>query len=181
MGISAIFNVHRIIFVSYFNINNAKKAFSKLLAMHLNSQTFQISYVGDNIGEKTLLTSIHESSDSNKSDKDEEGSDSEKKEIETVNVSAKEKADPTKEEIKIQKQPSPTVEPNEGWRPLQDFPSPELNVTMVLPQNPRLIPQLPHPQYYSHSPATNLGRRDHLDRTYICSECSLDYDTTSEG
>ena len=109
--------------MSYFNINNAKKAFSKLLGLHLNSQTFQISYVGDNVGEKTLLTSIHESSDSNKSDKSEEGSDSEKKETETEkeNVSEKEKADPTKEEIKIQKQPSPSGEPNEGWRPLQDF------------------------------------------------------------
>ena len=139
----------------------------------------------DNTGEKTLLTSIHESSDSNKSDKSEEGSDSEKKDFdkESSKVTVPNKGEPndTKEEIKIEKPPSPSSNQKEGWSPLQDLPSPVLNVTMPLPQDPRIIPQLPHPQYFSYSPATNFGRIECFDPAYKYSDCSLDYDNTSEG
>lgn len=152
--------------MSYCNINNAKKAFSKLLGLHLNSQTFKISYISDNIGEKTLLSSIHESSDS-KSDKSEEGSDSEKK-------------DPPKKE-EGEKVDSNSELPEEGWRPLQDIHAPELNETMPLPQDRRIISQPTNPQYYSYSPATNLPKAERFERSYKHSDGSIDNDNISEG
>jgi len=69
--------------VTYFNINDAKKAFSKILEFHLNTKTLNIVYVYEAIPEKTLLSSIHESSDSNKSDKSDDGNDDTEKEKES--------------------------------------------------------------------------------------------------
>ena len=151
--------------MSYTNINSAKKAFSKLLELHLNSHTFSISYVLDNLGDKTLLTSINESSDPNKSDKSDDGSDTEKKE-----------AKPVKEEEKA----SRTL--NQGWSPLQELASgpqagypvfSDLNTTMPLPQERSIIPQTSLPQYYSHSNAGNYINHDF-------SACTMDNEPVNE-
>ena len=63
--------------ISYFKIDDAKNAFNRLMDLQLNEQRIQVAYVYDE--KVTLLSSIHESSDSSKSDRSEDGSDSEKK------------------------------------------------------------------------------------------------------
>jgi hypothetical protein len=149
--------------VSYTSINSAKKAFSKLLELHLKSQTFKICYVFDTLGEKTLLSSICESSDSNKSDKSDEGSDSEKKE-------------PDKSQSREEVKGNSTI--SQGWSPLQELSSiscasyPDLSLTLPLPPIRRSIHEFVPPQYHSHSHAIKCS--EHRPN-------STDNDTISDG
>jgi len=157
----------------------------KLLELHLNSRTFSISYVFDNLGDRTLLSSINESSDSNKSDKSDDGSDNEKSDKQkTVPTCDNSPGNPRNEKESIK----------EGWNPLNDIieeqkekksSSENLNQTMPLPQdNSSQMMQLIPPQYYSHS----NNPTDYQQHNYIFivynnnySMCSIDNETLSEG
>lgn len=69
----------RIVVVSYFNVEEAKNAFNRLLEVKIGEERIQAAYVYNN-GDQSSLSSIHESLDSSKSDRSEDGSsDSEKK------------------------------------------------------------------------------------------------------
>ena len=75
-GYKMSIELNRILIVSYFKIDDAKKAFNYLLKSQAANGNVQVAYV---YGDQTLLSSIHESSDSSKSDRSDEGNDSEKK------------------------------------------------------------------------------------------------------
>lgn len=184
----------RLLFVSYYNINNAKKAFSKLLELHLNSKTFTITYIFDNIGEKTPLSSINESSDSYKSDKSDEGSDTEKKDKDKHKDKDKDKEKVVNTKKEEDKKPEKSNERvlNEGWNPLHDLigsinapNSPEsqnLNLTMPLPPEKATMSQQIQPQYFSHSKAKDYKPGEYFERTYNnYSMSSIDNETLSEG
>ncbi len=67
-----------IVIVSFFDISQAEIAFKKLQEQPTQ---LQVAYLYGNLGQRSQLTAICESSESNKSDKSEENSDSEKKSL----------------------------------------------------------------------------------------------------
>ena len=122
--------------------------------LQLNEQRIQVAYVYDE--KVTLLSSIHESSDSSKSDRSEDGSDSEKKK--PISLTDK------NEELKVS-QPS-AVLPQETYSPL--FTPPRLNPGYSLPFTPLGRKDF-NKTTYIEMPHNNY------------SECSFDGDTSNEG
>ena len=96
--------------MSYFKTEDAKKAFNYLLESQAVNGNIQVAYLYGDQADKTLLTSIHESSDSSKSDRSEEGSDSEKNNIVNTNKN---------EELKTPPIANPTTYMNATISPVQ--------------------------------------------------------------
>lgn len=151
-------------------MEDAKNAFNRLLELKIGEERVPAAYVYNEPGQ-TLLTSIHESSDSSKSDRSEDGgSDSEKAKPAPVTVvltppanTMQKEPEKKNEEVKDAGQQKTTYNP-----------------LFTPPRPPRPLSQH-YPIAFTPLKKKDFNQTAYIDKLHDYSGCSFDGDAVNEG